>query len=294
MDKAQGAKSKYSLLMPFSLRIAITEEEQRLIAASLPILPGLCIILSIFFSHLYTLDIGKTKQQNTQEKVYPVLIQQAEQYHKSKAEMAAYAKKESGGRGGVTARYGFHHLSPYDSLEIPSQASNIKGSHNSKKRALGGPQKQSKRTAKTKSKSKAKAYRIPSNYRFRRDFLFRFDGSSYLSIASRKLAGFQYFRRMLQQIKENFSPPGINYVARDYAGYVLNQTIAAQTVLVAFALDRDGNVSDVRKISSIGQALVDEACLNTLKGQNFGKAPPEIFERGNVFGIQFIFPDLRY
>jgi outer membrane biosynthesis protein TonB len=55
-------------------------------------------------------------------------------------------------------------------------------------------------------------------------------------------------------------------------------------------LDPEGNVRDVRKVSSIGQKAVDDACVNVLKGQNFGVPPPEIFAQGNIFGINFIFP----
>ena len=98
---------------------------------------------------------------------------------------------------------------------------------------------------------------------------------------------------MIQTIRENFAPPGVNYIFRDRSGYVMNQAIKAQVVQVAFALDPMGNVSDVRKIYSLDQKLVDEACLNSLRGKNFGKPPLEIFKKGNVFGINFVFPKLR-
>ena len=126
----------------------------------------------------------------------------------------------------------------------------------------------------------ANQYRIPSNYRFRSDFLLRFDGSSLLSMPLRELAGFEYFRSLINKLRNNFAPPGINYRFQDRAGYVVNEAIIPQIVKVAFALDPEGNVSDVHVVSSIGNDKVDEACMNSLRNQNFGPPPPEIFEKG--------------
>lgn len=133
-------------------------------------------------------------------------------------------------------------------------------------------------------------FKIPANYRFRKDFIFRYDQSSRLSVARQELVGFRYFQSMLRQIKDSFAPPGYNYAYRDFAGTVISQPIKPQTVKVQFLLDDDGLVRDVRIISSMGQPAVDQACVNALRDQNFGVPPPEIFEAGHIFGIDFVFP----
>jgi len=94
---------------------------------------------------------------------------------------------------------------------------------------------------------------------------------------------------MIRTIRERFSPPGINYVYYDRAGYVLNQPIREQAVLVQFAIDKEGNVVDVHKKHSIGQERVDQACISALEGANFGPPPPEVLRKGNIFGIRFVF-----
>ncbi len=250
-------------------------------------------------------------EQNIQSnRIYPVLVKNEIQAKTKKDEIRALSEHNSGGRGGISSRHGFHSLTKDDSLSIanqtkPKQDRQISQSTPSPDRPtlqtdLAGIiwQKELTKSNKTRTsprqgQRKNKEFRIPSNYRFRQDFLLRFDGSSLLSIASQKLVGFAYFRSMIAQIRENFAPPGLNYIFRDYAGYVINEPIKPQIVQVIFALDPEGNVSDVRKLSSIGQKLVDEACINTLSGRNFGKPPKEIFQKGNVFGIHFVFPALR-
>ena len=132
--------------------------------------------------------------------------------------------------------------------------------------------------------------RIPANYRFQNDFALRYDQSASLSIPRRELEGYKYFRDLLRQVRSNFAPPGLNLAYRDSAGVVISQPIKPQVVRVLFLIDEEGTVRDTRVVSSMGQQPVDQACLRSLEGHNFGKPPPEIFKHGNIFGISFVFP----
>ncbi len=132
--------------------------------------------------------------------------------------------------------------------------------------------------------------RIPANYRFQNDFAMRYDQSPSLSIPRRELEGYRYFRDLLRQVRSNFAPPGLNIAYRDSAGTVISQPIKPQVVRVLFLIDEEGTVRDTRVVSSMGQQPVDQACIRSLEGHNFGQPPPEIFKHGNIFGISFIFP----
>jgi hypothetical protein len=54
-------------------------------------------------------------------------------------------------------------------------------------------------------------------------------------------------------------------------------------------------VIDVKLMAGQGQKIVENACIESIRGQNFGVVPPEVRENGLIFGINFVFPDiLRY
>ena len=60
-------------------------------------------------------------------------------------------------------------------------------------------------------------------------------------------------------------------------------------------LNDAGQVIDVKQMSSQGQEIVDRACIDSIRGQNFGPVPPEVKEQGMIFGINFVFPGyVRY
>ena len=285
----------------------VRQDDRRLILASVPVLLFFILFFGIQVQTFFASEHGlfsklKQKEEEEETRVYPVLVKDIAKAKKKRRQISALSDSDSGGSGGLTRQKGFHSLSPHDSLSFPRKKAknNEKNEQKEKPSSLQEDLSIIAKASRPPSKKKKSPlsgrgdrFRIPSNYNFRQDFLLRFDGSSLLALPRRKLAGFAYFRKMIQTIRENFAPPGMNYMYRDQAGYVINQSITAQVVQVAFALDPMGNVSDVRKIHSINQKLVDEACLNSLRGKNFGKPPREIFEKGNVFGINFVFPKLR-
>lgn len=246
-------------------------------------------------------------------KIYPVIVEHTTYSKPKPNQIPTYSSITSGGSGGITKEYGFHTLTDSDMLLI-SYTKNTeenrqknqnqtslrnkelellleKEDNNLAKKQNDQNQKTFTNTIISDSESKLPT-KIPANYRFRNDFALRWDNSVSISIASVELKGYAYFRNMLRQIRENFSPPGLNLVWRDAAGLVISQTIKPQVVKVLFLLDEEGTVRDAKIVSSMGQKPVDDACIRVLLNQNFGKPPKEIFEHGNIFGINFIFPPI--
>ena len=315
-------------LKRFDFRHDVSEDDRRLVIAGIPMFFLLAFASGFFLNNFRLLSlenfISHSRRQleaASPDKIYPVLVKQIEELQPTpKDEIRALSDITAAGTGGITIRYGFHTLTSDDTLalgdtskhkrlsgirkkrtktssssDVSEQDSEILSpSHNASKALWkqNSQKKDSQRENSQRENSQNGSYRIPTNYRFQKDFELRFDGSSLLSLARQKLAGFSYFQNLLRQIEANFSSPGINYISRDQAGYIINQPIKPQVVKVLFALDSKGNVTDVRKVYSIGQTLVDKACLNTLRNKNFGQPPAEIFKKGNVFGIRFVFPHL--
>jgi len=230
-----------------------------------------------------------------EDKIYPVLVEQDYKPRPETEQFRALSDVSAEGKGGITLTPGFHTLTPFDRLDIGGGSRAGSQSNASSNETRSGEGQQQGSTSQSRGDgqmSNDAMFRIPMNYRFQQDFSLRYDGSAQLSIARQELAGFRYFQHMLHQIRENFAPPGLNYAYRDMAGVVVSETISPQVVQVLFLLDPQGNVRDVRKVSSLGQRAVDESCINSLAGQNFGPPPPEVFAQGNIFGINFIFPPM--
>ena len=295
--------------------------EHRLVLAS-----GLVFaVLGLGIAHLYARNTFPSYQQRlahvllrqkmqpqANSKIYPVLIEQRIRSPKKSDQYRALAEFDAEGRGGITTEYGFHTLSNTDIFQAG------RGGESS---ASGGPSRpeerrtdrqdshgetsydsaNSRQDRKTPSRvsgnrggrGRGMYLKVPANYRFKQHMALRYDGRSLTAIATESMPGAAYFRGMIRQIRETFAPPGQNYIYRDRFGYMINQAIQPQVVKVQFVINRNGLVTDVKRISSLGQEKVDQACIDVLRNKNFGKPPPEIFRHGNVFGINFVFPDLR-
>lgn len=278
------------------------DDDDRLLYAGLPVVVTFTLFLAYFQTPelpRFMLDLKShllpnpmQAQTKLRDEVYPVLVEQKYRPDPKTRQIRALSDVTTEGTGGITYDPGFHTLTPYDTLTSGSTGRNANSSDSSSNSEKPGDlgQKSGAQISAQAGRGEERDMKIPMNYRFREDFALRYDDSPRLSIARQELAGFRYFQSMLRQIKENFSAPGYNYAYRDQAGTVKSQPIKPQVVSVLFMLDSDGYVRDVRKTSSLGQKAVDDACINVLKGQNFGPPPPEIFSNGNIFGINFIFP----
>jgi len=282
------------------------EEERRLVLASFPVfLFGSMLYVAIvspdLSSFLLPAEAARMERKAAEERVYPYLMEQERVVQKKSDQISALSSVDAEGTGGITKSHGFHTLSADDELHLgrsgqktaATKAAKTAESHSGAGYSVSPDRTSQAVGSDSPIHGEEAQFKIPANYRFQNDFSLRYNGDSVFSIARRELAGYQFFKRMLRHIRENFSPPGLNYAYRDAAGLVVNQPIKPQVVRVQFLLDPNGIVRDVRVVSSLGQKPVDQACIDVLMNQNFGPPPPEIFKDGNIFGINFVFPRIR-
>ncbi|AYV56826.1 TonB-dependent receptor [Leptospira kmetyi] len=291
----------------------IPEDDKRLIYASFLVLA----LASFFTAHLLTRNMlwkilgsepmVKMESNEEKEKIYEVLLEQDFVDKNIKDEYKALSNVDAAGAGGITKKEGFHSASPFREFVMGSMARRPSESQkqeakekNDEKAFEVGIYKidpvQTTTTEETKQSSQTygRMTKIPFNYRFEQDFLFRWDGNQALSIPRKKLAGYEYFKRMLKQIEGSFAPPGGgNFAYRDMAGTVVREGILPGQVKVLFMLSDGGQVLDVKLVSTQGQDVVSQACMDSIRGQNFGKVPEEVKAQGMIFGINFIFPMMR-
>ncbi|MCZ8342298.1 MAG: TonB-dependent receptor [Leptospira sp.] len=270
------------------------------------------LISSLILGHLITRNMlwrmlgaeNATEELSIEEKekIYDVLVEQQFINPDKKDEYKALSNRDSSGGGGITEKQGFHTLSPFrefifgSSSQSPSkQQPKAEQTKEEELFEVGILKADPKTTSNSEespnqSASSGQMTKIPFNYRFQQDFLFRWDGSKALTVPTKQLAGYYYFKSMLKRIEESYAPPGGgNYAYRDMAGIVRKEGIKEGQSKVLFMLNDLGQVIDVRLVSSQGQAIVDESCMDAIRGQNFGVVPDEIKAKGLIFGINFIF-----
>lgn len=296
-------------LLSFDYQESEEGEKRLLVSAAIVFL-----IVSLLVGHLITRNLlwkvlgseSETAQSLPQEKekIYEVLVEQQFIKPEKKDEYKALSDQESAGSGGITKEKGFHTLSSFREFIFGSnsQASNPNQANPEEQKkeddlyevGLFKADPLTTATLNPNSSNPSNAsqmMKIPFNYRFQQDFLFRWDGNRAMSVATKQLAGYHYFKNMLKLIEGSFAPPGGgNFAYRDIAGTVVREGIKPGMTKVLFLLNDDGKVIDVNLVSSQGQTLVDRACLDSLRGQNFGRVPDEVKAKGMIFGINFIFP----
>ncbi|TGM72972.1 TonB-dependent receptor [Leptospira mtsangambouensis] len=300
--------------LSFDFRLPEKEEgERRLFFAFTFVI----LIVSFVLAHLITRNMlwkmlaeeqaAEMLGPKEQEKIYEVLVEQQFINPDKKDEYKALSNKDSSGGGGLTEKQGFHTLTQFREFIMGSSASTPSKaqpkSEQSKEEELfevgifkADPKTNSNaEESPNQSASSGQMTKIPFNYRFQQDFLFRWDGAKALTIPTKQLAGYYYFKNMLKRIEESFAPPGGgNYAYRDMAGIVAREGIKEGETKVLFMLSEQGQVLDVRLVTSQGQVVVDQACMDSIRGQNFGPVPEEVKAKGLIFGINFIFPGIRY
>ncbi|TGN19461.1 energy transducer TonB [Leptospira idonii] len=295
----------------FNILLPETEEGQRRLFFSAAFV---VLISSLLLGHLITRNMlwkmlgeeqaSELASQEEKEKIYDILVEQQFINPEKKDEYKALSNQDSAGGGGITEQQGFHTLSPFREFIYGSAASNPSTAQPKAEQSKeddvyeigiykADPKTtQNQEESPNQSASAGKMLKIPFNYRFQQDFLFRWDGAKALTVPTKQFAGYYYFKNMLKRIEESFAPPGGgNFAYRDIAGTVVREGIKPGMTKVLFMLNDNGQVIDVRLVSSQGQVVVDQSCLDSIRGQNFGAVPDEIKAKGLIFGINFIFPD---
>lgn len=274
---------------------------------SISLLVGHLITRNLLWKVLGSEPVAKIENRAEREKLYDVLVEQQFINPDKTDEYKALSDRHSAGGGGLTEEKGFHTDSPFrefvfgtpqpsPSQETSQQQQEMRKEENVYEVGLLKSDPitvQTLRPSPNPSGQSGQMMKIPFNYRFQQDFLFRWDGNRAMTVPTKELAGFYYFKNMLKQIEGSFAPPGGgNFAYRDIAGTVIREGIKPGMTKVLFLLNDDGRVIDIRLVSSQGQDLVDRACLDSIRGQNFGRVPEEVKANGMLFGINFIFPNV--
>jgi hypothetical protein len=298
-------------IFSFSFDKANKDETRLILSASFVFL-----VLSLLIGHLFTKNLlwrllgsesnlVEIEQVNKNKKIYEVLLEQEFTNKQIKDEIKALSNEDSAGTGGLTEKMGFHSASPFYEFifgGMPSSNSQLVQKSKEENKSedeiyeIGvlhqDPIKKNLPVTKqaVSNPSVGQETKIPFNYRFQQDFQFRWDGSSQISIPRQKLAGYEYFKHMIKKIEQSFAPPGGgNFAYRDHGGTVIHQGINPGETKISFLLNDDGQVIDVKQMSTQGQTIVDRACMDAIKGQNFGKVPEEVKKQGMIIGINFVF-----
>jgi TonB family protein len=289
----------------------VVEDDHRLIASAVPVLFVCAFVFGAIYSERIAPIFSRINKplevqalQDQRQRTYNVLVEQEYRPEAKTLQERALSDVTAEGTGAITLAKGFHTRANDDTFEQGGAPANPaptparrqpeppvnEGPGESLPEDQARPQPSTRTETQNARPNPGRLTRIPANYRFREDFALRYDGQDLFSIARQELVGYQYFRRMMRQIRDGFPLLG-NWSYRDPYGVVINEQVKPQIVAVQFLVDDTGRVLDVKVVSSIGQRVVDEACVNALQHQNFGPPPPEVLNTyGNIFGIRFMFP----
>jgi hypothetical protein len=141
--------------------------------------------------------------------------------------------------------------------------------------------------------------RIPDRYNITRENAIFYSNDGRFSYNTVKFKDFKFFKDLKDKIASNWHPPlmanaifqGYNPLTGGYApGYTRIMVIPSQEVAIVFALDRQGEVIDLKLIDSMGNKYLDKSCIDAIRlSKNFGKVPAQLLDEGGVLVIPFIF-----
>ncbi len=271
------------------------EDDRRLVLAAAPVF----LLLGLAFSDVSMREWLDSLSQSLQRAalgsdLIPVLVEQKYAAPPRERELRALSDVTAGGQGGITSKRGFNTTSPDDVLEVdrPSRSGGA-GRDRSQSAAFEGPGFRSERPGERGSgedSSHSGRFRIPGNYNFQQEMRLNFGGTGQVSLPRQRFPEFRYFQDMLRTIRAHWAPPGENTLRYDSMGYTLQQSIKPQVVSVAFLLDKDGNVRDIKVFEPVIQPIVAQSCVMAIRGRNFGPPPKAVLDSGGVIGINFVFP----
>lgn len=256
--------------------------------------------------------------KDQEKKTVSVLLKNKEQENLQKDPNATMlSDQDNQAQGNLTKKKEFQNMSPYNDLIFARKGEQEPAPQISQKKLsqLSTTKKNSfvvrfvKLLQKKKRKilgrggvldwAKSDYTRIPDSYPYQKEFALSFDRLGSPIIPTKKYEHYDYFRKLVEKIRQHWYPPGGTYhppIGDDFfatnnfiPGYTRVQTYPSQEVQTIFMLNRQGDVIDVRIYSSLGYKSLDQSCLDAIRqSKNFGSPPKELLERGTLV-IPFFF-----
>lgn len=223
------------------------------------------------------------EEKEPKDKIYRVLIENKTPPKKEKRRdtVRFLSKERREARGKITPEKGFWAWGKREAFSWGSKPSQV----------------ELKKIIKTPLKRKApllkNPLKIPAHYRFRREFALSWDRKGFPQIPTVYWKHYEYFKKMLRKIQDNWAPPGGRpyptyadaYKSLGYVpGYFQVKPFPSQDVYVVFSLDKEGNVGDVKVVKSLGYKMLDEACKDAIiRSKNFSPPPKELLQNGVLY-----------
>lgn len=250
-------------------------------------------------------DIIKKHNLTQNQKEIKVLIENPkEKSEKEKKELVFLSNQEMKARGQLTKERGFEALTKDEELEWNTEKEQIQQKSIKTFTGRDFEIQLEKITNPLRSieneihKSQTHLKKIPTYYQFRDRFALSWNMIGSPRIPTKDFKHFDYFKAMLNKIKNNWAPPGgIPYpvYGDDYhsmspaPGYTRFSSFPNQDVKIVFMIDDNGNVLDAKIHHSLGYQSLDQSLLDAIYvSRNFGFPPKELIQKGVVI-IPIIF-----
>lgn len=241
----------------------------------------------LFFQIPQTIFQNQSKQTDSaNQQTFNILLEQEKkQPQDPETEYKSYLSNQTlKARGNLTKEKGFENLSQSDTFLPMHPAFDA--------RILHGY------TDQAPLKTQTKKTVLPSHYKFRNKFAFSWDRFGAPQIPSIRYKHFEYFQAMLRKIRMHWAPPGgfpaeiyddSFFSSSSFGGGLSIQSIRPQDVKVVFAVDAIGNVLGARIHDSIGDRIIDDACLDAIiSSKNFGPPSADLLSDG-IAEVSLIF-----
>lgn len=287
------------------------------------------IVFALLFYLRVPQKILLKKIETEEKKTVSVLLKNKEQENLQKDPTATMlSDQDNQAQGSLTSKKDFQNLSPYNDLSFSRKGETSSSLQESSQKEIP-LHKKNKEQDQTNSASKKNSFvvqfvkliqkqqkkimgrsgmfdwaksdytRIPDNYPYQKEFALSFDRLGNPIIPTKKYEHYDYFRKLVEKIRQHWYPPGGSYhppIGDDFfatsnftPGYTRVQAFPSQEVQTIFMLNAKGDVIDVRIYSSLGYKSLDQSCLDAIRqAKNFGAPPQELLERGTLI-VPFFF-----
>lgn len=140
---------------------------------------------------------------------------------------------------------------------------------------------------------------IPDKNNVTRENAIFYSSDGRFSFNTVKYKHFEYFKNLKDKIASNWYPPlmansisnGYNPLSGTYTpGFTRIMVIPSQEVKIVFVLNKDGEVTELKLLDSMGVKPLDSSCIDAIgASKNFGPVPRDLLKDGDKLVIPFIF-----